>query len=616
MHTDPRLSWIHRRLFTGALLASLFALLSACATAPGPDACPAGTCPPAGAEPDPFIADLYDKRRWAPGRKLKELGIDPVRYASEAQIPVSAAEAKILGPTPEEARQSMAAKIWMIENARHTIDAVYYIFRPDLSGQAFMAALCEAIKRGVDVRLMVDGAGSLSTSDLALNWLQLCEAEAGWMVSADGVPTDRRARVEVVIFNALTDLSASPNRRSHDKLLLTDAAFPGQALMMTGGRNIALDYYGFTADGELDPGAYQDSEILFRSLPDEDGDLGEVSQTYFSLLFLFRGNKRLSKREPTDRVLEVFRKHREDAYRALRDLRRMPIMQPHFREMDQWMNEGFIAADALLAHNMANLDNRGVVRNVAENFERNPNSILYVLNRIGENPTGEEDTDIVSPYLFLARYEDRDGKLILDEAEAIRAYLDEHPRASFELITNSVLTSDNIFAQAVIDFDTAPRLLLPPELQEQWLALKHDEEATAELVHSEAWQAAVNQPRIAVWQSGGLDSSKIGGDTVYGKLHAKFWLENEIGFVGTDNFDYRSRLYNSEMGYFFRAPLLVQALREDVDLLKSKSVRWGTPEWLELRQRAGAMDGMKGASVRNQRPLYRTLRTTGLQWLF
>ncbi len=38
----------------------------------------------------------------------------------------------------------------------------------------------------------------------------------------------------------------------------------------------------------------------------------------------------------------------------------------------------------------------------------------------------------------------------------------------------------------------------------------------------------------------------------YVRLHAKFILGTaDIGFVGTSNFDDRSKLYNNEMGYFF-----------------------------------------------------------------
>jgi len=58
-----------------------------------------------------------------------------------------------------------------------------------------------------------------------------------------------------------------------------------------------------------------------------------------------------------------------------------------------------------------------------------------------------------------------------------------------------------------------------------------------------------------------------------------------VGFVGTTNFDYRSRLYNSEMGFFFDSEELAQAIVDNTDYLISISYRWGSPEWLEMRRR-------------------------------
>ena len=181
----------------------------------------------------------------------------------EADIPIVNADGLILGATSESAMDSLAAKIWMIENAEHTVDLVYYIFRLDLAGYAMIGAMCNAVHRGVDVRFMVDAVGSLSTSKTTLRALELCEERAGFMRNADGELTDRRARIQVAIFNAVTNLQGSPNRRSHDKFLVKDGLFADKAFMMTGGRNISNEYYGFTEDGEIDPHTYRDSDILY-----------------------------------------------------------------------------------------------------------------------------------------------------------------------------------------------------------------------------------------------------------------------------------------------------------------------------------------------------------------
>ncbi|WP_221896275.1 hypothetical protein [Bathymodiolus japonicus methanotrophic gill symbiont] len=100
--------------------------------------------------------------------------------------------------------------------------------------------------------------------------------------------------------------------------------------------------------------------------------------------------------------------------------------------------------------------------------------------------------------------------------------------------------------------ETAPRLLLSPELLEQWLAGLDEGEFNPELVESEAWKKSINNPRIKIYQTGKLDSVLLGGDQHYGKLHAKFVVMGDVGYVGTSNFDYRSRLFNNEFGFYFK----------------------------------------------------------------
>jgi phosphatidylserine/phosphatidylglycerophosphate/cardiolipin synthase-like enzyme len=100
------------------------------------------------------------------------------------------------------------------------------------------------------------------------------------------------------------------------------------------------------------------------------------------------------------------------------------------------------------------------------------------------------------------------------------------------------------------------------------------------------WQALMNHPRVHVYQLGGLDATAIGGDVAYGKLHAKFIIADDRGFIGTDNFDYRSRLFNNEFGFFYHSAPLSAELNAEFDKLKTKSYLWGSPEWLEARDEA------------------------------
>ncbi|MDH3787262.1 MAG: phospholipase D-like domain-containing protein [Xanthomonadales bacterium] len=602
-----------------SLLAVLM-LLASCAGKPAKNDCPAGTqnlpgCPPLSAVDDPEINEIYADRTWLRG---SDIDVDLIELGKQAEIPIQHARTKFLGPTDEAALTSLAVKIWMIENAEHTIDFTYYIFKTDLIGQAMLGALCNAVRRGVDVRVTVDSVGSISGgSHTPLRALQTCSDRAGFMRNAEGQLTTRKARVQVVVFNALSKVS-NPNRRSHDKLLVKDGSFEGKTAVITGGRNISLDYYGIQADGSADPDPFRDAEILLRSAraaDDQGYSVGKVSEIYSTLLFLLPFNKQI-KPGTSDHAKQQFWKSRKRAQGALETLKGYDYFSPHYERMDEYMNTGFHDSQVRLAHELGNLTDSKVVTDVEGNQKRNPNSIMTLLAQIGDERPDLKSVRIVSPYLFLAEYKNSKGDLVKDEAVAFREWLDNHPDTTLEIITNSVLTSDNFPAQSVIDMETAPRLLLPPEVREEWISLKGADEMTSQLVNSEKWQELVNNPRLKVYETGRLDSVKLGqGDRNYGKLHAKYFLSEDVGFIGTTNFDYRSRLYNNEMGFFFKGPDLASDVHESFDQLVSISYLWGSPEWLQLRKEVMGLKGMKGNTTKSQRGWYKFFRNSGIIWL-
>lgn len=604
---------------TGLLL--VFVLFTAsCVTTPSELSCPAGTqklpdCPPLGAIDDPRINELYADRTWMPE---KDAGEDLIELGKQAAIPVQHARTKFLGPTDQAALTSLAVKLWMIENAEHTIDFTYYIFKTDLVGHAMLGALCNAVRRGVDVRVTIDSVGSISGgSHVALRALETCADDAGFMRNDEGQLTTRKARVQVVVFNALTKVS-NPNRRSHDKLLVKDGSFEGKAAVITGGRNISEDYYGIQSDGSPDPDPFRDAEILIRSSSserEEDVTVGEVSETYSSLLFLLKSNKRIRpvRSESNNRQ---YSKQRYTSQNALEQLKGFAYFKPALDKMPDYMNTGFHDSQVRLAHELGNLTDTRVVTEVERNQERNPNSIMTILAQVANETPDVRTVRIVSPYLFLAEYKNSAGDMVKDEAENFRQWLAEHPDSMLEIVTNSVLTSDNFPAQSVIDMETAPRLLLPPEVREQWLGLKGADEMSAELVSSELWLELVNNPQLKIYETGRLDSIKLGqGDRQYGKLHAKYFLSEDFGFIGTTNFDYRSRLYNNEMGFFFVDPGLAAEVHASFDLLIKGSYRWGSVEWLQMRHAVMGLGGTKGSSTRSQRKWYKLFRNTGIIWL-
>ncbi len=609
------------------LLITYITILIGCASIPT-EQCPTGTqnlpdCPPANAINDEDINKLHASRTWI---KPSKLTIDPIQMGKDAQIPVNNTRIKIIGPGQVDALNSLAAKIWLIDNAQHTIDLTYYIFKTDMVGYAVLGALCNAVQRGVDIRIMVDSLGSFSFGHNPIRALETCAEKAGFIRNLDGQVTTKKARVQAVIFNALSNFEF--NRRSHDKLLVVDGHISDKAFVMTGGRNISVSYYGIKDDGSEDPTAFRDLEILLRpqkNAPLKKITVGSASEIYYSLLFVHKGNRRIHPKEIDQGVGEIpddtYSIEREKSQKQLAFLKSLPAFEERYNNMHDYMNEGFHDSRARLAHEMANLTNTDVTTNVEDNLRGNPNSIVYMLamvteNAINTNAKLKGTLRIVSPYLFVTKYFNDEGDVIHDGAQKMLAMLRNNPDLKMEIITNSVLTSDNVFAQAIIDMDMGPRLLLTPELEAAWVSGLKEGEQNPAVVQSKEWQEIVKHPQLLIYQTGKLDSIMLGkGKTHYGKLHAKYILGETIAFVGTSNFDYRSMLYNNEMGFFLDGAETKKELLDIFETLKATSYRWGSPEWLQMRKELMASESKKASPTRKQRIIFKTTKGLGVEYL-
>lgn len=112
------------------------------------------------------------------------------------------------------------ALIGAIDAAQHEIRLETYIFNADASGEAVRDALVRAARRGVAVRLMIDGVGSR-------------ELPPGWR------PALEAAGVAVLVYRPLVGGWANPKslRRLHRKLAVIDAR-----IAFVGGMNFIDDY--------------------------------------------------------------------------------------------------------------------------------------------------------------------------------------------------------------------------------------------------------------------------------------------------------------------------------------------------------------------------------------
>lgn len=141
-----------------------------------------------------------------------------------------------------EGKDALAARLYLIDQARSGIDLQTYIYAGDTTGQLISAHLLQAADRGVRVRILVDDIGS-GLSDVKVTSL------------------DWHPNIEVRLFNPLKLRTfrllskvgefGRINHRMHNKLLVADGV-----AMITGGRNIGDEYFA------LSPMDFQDIDII------------------------------------------------------------------------------------------------------------------------------------------------------------------------------------------------------------------------------------------------------------------------------------------------------------------------------------------------------------------
>jgi len=138
---------------------------------------------------------------------------------------------------------ALGARLRLIEQADHGIDAQYFLIKGDLAGSLFTGKLLRAADRGVRVRFLVDDIFTTGLDpDLSLlNSHPNIEVRLFNPVSRKGFQS----------LNFLVDFKRA-NRRMHNKSFTVD-----NQVTIVGGRNIADEYFQVNADVE-----FADFELL------------------------------------------------------------------------------------------------------------------------------------------------------------------------------------------------------------------------------------------------------------------------------------------------------------------------------------------------------------------
>ncbi len=529
------------------------------------------------------------------------------------------AEVKLLS----DPREALAAKIMAIRDAKYTIDIAYYIVRSDDTGMAILGELKDALRRGVNVRFVVDSLGTVGmTPHTPLRALiDYAAKNAGYIRDLKGNVTDKKAKVEIVEFNPLTSIftadfrnfvrgienfvrswmglprlepfANSINRRSHDKILLIDGAFESKAIAFIGGRNISNDYYGIP---KIDENTYIDTEVMMKGLPrgetSDSAALGTQVQDYFDLIYFHLGNKRM-----TRSILGLVRGYDKQLMsmdeNAARVSENLKLNEEEAAVRKDLLEDGFSESQVEIVNTFHNIFREQASQRITVRDRRlavqNSKALVTALEKhlAAEN----QEIVLVSPYLWMSQRQVR----------MIKKWLLTDPKRKFTVITNSIMTSDNLLAQIMVDGVMGPEFML-----DRGIFRPKDGKQVRRSISDQ----------VKIYEFGKLDSTDLGGTEAYGKLHMKAVLlkGSKTSFVGTYNNDPRSLLLNSEGAAIVRGEKISADLQKTVDNLISRSHEWGSTEFHDIRKHE-KLPGIKRYVAAKMTTFYTLIMRLNLWWL-
>jgi len=143
--------------------------------------------------------------------------------------------------------EGLTVRVEMIDAAQRSLDLQYYIFRADESGNLIAQALLRAADRGVRIRLLVDDGETVAGDEKILS----LSAHSGFEVRIYN-PLRYRGHSKIRRGAEFLFDKARVDYRMHDKLMVAD-----NVVAIVGGRNIGNQYF------QIDPGSqFGDDDVV------------------------------------------------------------------------------------------------------------------------------------------------------------------------------------------------------------------------------------------------------------------------------------------------------------------------------------------------------------------
>jgi len=398
--------------------------------------------------------------------------------------------------------QALQLRLLLIERAKRSIDLQVYQFKSDASGRALMRALRDAAARGVQVRLLLDDL--YTAGDDAL-WLGLAALPGIEVRLFNPFLAGRESHLGRLLDSALGDERL--HRRMHNKLLVADGA-----LALAGGRNIADAYFLPSAQG-----SFVDIDVLVA------GALVPQMMSAFDLYW------------------------NSDYSHELRSVVDEPGSAPQRRAaMVQALDSPCSTAECAAVERARQADAQ-----LAQAFDRGYLSMRLALGSMAyDSPDKIANVDIATDIGMLAT---SGAQVRLLVAQAIQ-------RARLELvIVSPYLIPGPVGVAGLVELR---RRGVQVTLLTNSLAAT--DEPTVHLGYRK-YRAAMLREGVALYEwsparGGRVLRELVAGGTVL-RLHAKAALvDREQVFLGSMNFDPRSRDLNTEFGLLIRSPELAEEL--------------------------------------------------------
>jgi putative cardiolipin synthase len=418
---------------------------------------------------------------------------------------------------------ALDARLELIRLAERSLDVQYYQIENDETGRYLLRQLRDAASRGVRVRLLIDDLYTAGDEELLLGLALHSNVE----LRLFNPFTAGRAHLATRLLGALFEFERV-NRRMHNKLMVADGA-----MAVAGGRNIANRYFRRTiGENFID----LDTFVAGAAVP----KLAQLFDQYWNSPYVF----------PIQSI--VASRHSGAALRQRFDQLTAPdrAPPPEPPPPNDVLGYGPIRDD-LAAGRL------GLIWTTAEVYADSPDRVIgrtvsyggvplldveaVRYNVVEQMRRAQSEIAIASPYFI-------PGEVGLEVLSGIR-----RKGVSVSVVTSSLAATDEPLVH------TGYR-----RYREDMLRLGID-------LYELSSNRARRSLRLGVF------------NTSIGRLHLKTAvIDRRVLFIGSMNFDPRSKYHNTEIGLIVSSPQMAQQVLKLVDLLKQQG---------SYRLRIGAISG-------------------------